>query len=81
MAQLRALEYPESLARAILENESSRRAEVEREPESRDLTRANLKSFYTLGIINEAIWWEEMRRLDYPENYITWFFQEMTAAV
>lgn len=78
LAQLISLEYPDSLARSILENEFSRKAEVEREPETREVTRANLKSFYTLGIIDEDTWRHEMESLDYPEKYINWFFQEMT---
>ena len=76
---LRALEYPESLARAILQNEVARKAEVEREPEVREISRASLKEFFTLGIIDAATWRQEMQSLDYPEKYINWFFQAMTA--
>ena len=78
LAQLISLEYSDSLARSMLENEFSRKAEVEREPEVREISRANLKSFYTLGIIDEETWRHEMGSLDYPEKYIQWFFTEMT---
>lgn len=75
---LLALEYPDSLAIAILENERAREYQAEKEPEIRELSRANLQEFFTLGIIDEETWREEMKRLDYSERYIDWFFRAMT---
>jgi len=51
---------------------------IEFEPAVRQPSRTDLKNFYGAGIIDDDTWIDEMYKLGYPEEYIAWYYLEMT---
>jgi len=51
---------------------------IEFEPAVRQPSRTDLKNFYGAGIIDGDTWIDEMFKLGYPEEYIAWYYLEMT---